>query len=76
MFPSISNAAASQYAMETIAFGKCGDDNCTEEALEETVAHLRQDMLEILVYYQDLQVEEVVMQKGYTTLALLCDIGE
>ena len=36
---------------------------------------LRKDVIEIEVFFQDLKVEEVVTQKAYTTLALLCDIG-
>ena len=66
--------------METIAGNhySCDPETCekTEEQLAKEVTLVKRDMLEIEVYFQDLQVEEVLMQKAYTTLALLCDIGK
>ena len=65
----------SDYAMESIAKLACGE-NCTEEEIQSQMANIRRDIVEFEVYFQDLRVEEVVMQEAYPTLALLCDIGE
>ena len=61
--------------MESIANLACGE-NCTEEEIQAQMSDIRKDVVEFEVYFQDLQVEEVVMQEAYPTLALLCDIGK
>ena len=75
----------SNFAVETIARALivdyvCSNDTGTEicgydPSLSESIVEMHDNYVDLLIYYQNLNVEKVQEQPAYTVLALLCDVG-
>ena len=81
----LSSNKLSNFAVETIARALivdyvCSNDTGTEicgyePGLNESIADMHDNYVDLSIYYPDLSIEKVQEQPAYSVLALLCDVG-
>ena len=81
----VSANKMSNFALDTIARNLisqyiCSNDTGVEVCdyepdINSSVVDMQENFVDLLIYYENLNVEVVKEEEGYSVLALLCDIG-